>query len=370
MATGSENVSSLLRADNFAAEIEARVAELEERPQLAFEKDFLRWMLSDGAGAAWLSPEPNPEGISLRLDWIRQFSYAGQMETCMYAGAEKLADGSLRGWRESSPRSWLEDSRFSIRQDVKLLNEHIVDYTVTRPLRALQAAGLVRAAAIDWFLPHYSSDFFREKVAAGLAEAGCPIAPERWFTNLATKGNTGSASIYIILEELFHSGRLSRGEKLLCFVPESGRFSHCLHAADGSLMEVEQVPQDEISTQARARKAIYATNSAGTYEIIASSGWTVEETATRQAVAECERLAAAARAEVEAGTMAPLFFHMHNRRVDFTILAQAAGLSRWRLRRHCRARVFAGLAPRIKARYAEALGLAAGELERLPEAGS
>jgi 3-oxoacyl-[acyl-carrier-protein] synthase-3 len=56
---------------------------------------------------------------------------------------------------------------------------------------------------------------------------GFAIPAERWFTNLASKGNTGSASIYIILEELFKSGRLRQGQKLLCFVPESGRFAMC-----------------------------------------------------------------------------------------------------------------------------------------------
>ena len=54
---------------------------------------------------------------------------------------------------------------------------------------------------------------------------GFAIAEDKWFTNLTTKGNTGAASIYIMLEELFHSGRLRSGEKILCFVPESGRFS-------------------------------------------------------------------------------------------------------------------------------------------------
>jgi 3-oxoacyl-[acyl-carrier-protein] synthase III len=44
--------------------------------------------------------------------------------------------------------------------------------------------------------------------------------------NLADKGNTGSAAIFIVLEELFHSGRLRPGQNLLCFIPESGRFSH------------------------------------------------------------------------------------------------------------------------------------------------
>ena len=54
---------------------------------------------------------------------------------------------------------------------------------------------------------------------------GFIIPYEKWFTNLASKGNTGSASIYVMLEELFHSGKLKEGQKLLCFIPESGRFS-------------------------------------------------------------------------------------------------------------------------------------------------
>jgi 3-oxoacyl-[acyl-carrier-protein] synthase-3 len=78
---------------------------------------------------------------------------------------------------------------------------------------------------VDWFLPHYSSHFFREPLRRRMEEIGFPVPPERWFSNLATKGNTGSASIFILLEELFHSGRLRKGERLLCMIPESGRFS-------------------------------------------------------------------------------------------------------------------------------------------------
>ena len=58
-----------------------------------------------------------------------------------------------------------------------------------------------------------------------MQDIGFAIPYEKWFTNLAYKGNTGSASIYVILEELFRSGKLKAGEKLLCFIPESGRFS-------------------------------------------------------------------------------------------------------------------------------------------------
>ena len=65
----------------------------------------------------------------------------------------------------------------------------------------------------------------RERLAVGLANAGLSIPQERWFTNLTSKGNTGAASIFIMLDELFKSGSLRSGQRLLCYVPESGRFS-------------------------------------------------------------------------------------------------------------------------------------------------
>ncbi len=225
VATGSENISSMMRGWSFKDEIDSRVAQLENNPVIAFEKDFLRWMLSDGAGAIWMSETPNPEGISLKIDWIYQQSYANELDACMYAGADKLDDGSLKGWREYFPQELLEYSILPIKQDVKLLNEKIVEYTVTKPLLKLVEEGKVDAGEIDWFLPHYSSGFFRDKVYEGMLAAGCDIPQEKWFTNLSLKGNTGSASIYIILEELFNSGSLKKGERVLCFVPESGRFS-------------------------------------------------------------------------------------------------------------------------------------------------
>jgi 3-oxoacyl-[acyl-carrier-protein] synthase-3 len=58
-----------------------------------------------------------------------------------------------------------------------------------------------------------------------VVEAGLDIPPERWFTNLTEKGNTGSASPYIMLDELVRSGRIKKGHKILMYIPESGRFS-------------------------------------------------------------------------------------------------------------------------------------------------
>ena len=217
VATGSENASAVLRGDLYTGAT--------GQGDVDFSLDFLRWMLSDGAGAVWLSNTKNQETISLRIDWIVQKSYAGELATCMYAGAEKREDGALAGWRSFAPEQWAAESIFAVKQDLKLLNKEVIAYTVTRPLRQLLTSGRLEPQAIDWYLPHYSSAFFRDRVSAGMKEAGCDIPQEKWFTNLADKGNTGSASIYIMLEELFHSGRLCRGERLLCYIPESGRFS-------------------------------------------------------------------------------------------------------------------------------------------------
>ena len=225
VATGSENASATMQAKNFKDEVSQKVDDLKRQPEIAFEKDFLRWMLSDGAGAALMTDQPNAEGISIKIDWIKQKSYANEQDACMYAGAEKQEDGSLKGWLTYSQKDWLKHSIFSVKQDVKLLNEHIINYTVTKPLQELVDQGDVVAEDIDYFIPHYSSGYFRDKVYAGMKEAGCDIPQDKWFTNLASKGNTGSASIYIMLAELFHSGDLKVGDNLLCYVPESGRFS-------------------------------------------------------------------------------------------------------------------------------------------------
>jgi 3-oxoacyl-[acyl-carrier-protein] synthase-3 len=227
VATGSDLASSYSRAAFFTPGA-ITDADLEEKPIRAFDAEFLRWMLSDGAGAVFLSNKKNPDRVSLKIDWIENISYAGELDTCMYAGGIKREDGSMIGWRETElidPAA--ESFKFLIKQDTKLLAREIV-----RTAKHLALARVIRKynlkpEMIDWYLPHYSSGYFRDKFYNGMKEIHFEIPYEKWFTNLTTKGNTGSASIFIIMEELFHSGRLKKDQKLLCFIPESGRFSHC-----------------------------------------------------------------------------------------------------------------------------------------------
>ncbi|MBA3581698.1 MAG: beta-ketoacyl-ACP synthase III [Gammaproteobacteria bacterium] len=225
VATGSELASLQAQARHYQAESEHNVAALQERPEIAFEKDFLRWMLSDGAGACLLQNKPNTQGPSLKIKWIDIISQAHVMPACMYAGCEQQADGSMKGWAHFTPDEWAQRSIFSTKQDVRLLNENVMEQTVEIPMLHLQTKRGIRPDDVTWFLPHMSSEYFRKLIIKHLEAANFPIPQERWFTNLATKGNTGSASAYIMLDELFHSGKLKTGETILMYIPESGRFS-------------------------------------------------------------------------------------------------------------------------------------------------
>lgn len=220
----SELASNVMHSRNFSGESDYKVDMLNQKPEIAFEKDFLRWMLSDGAGAALLSNQANTVGLSLKIDWIDIVSYADKLEACMYAGAEKI-DGELKSWTRYDSQQREQQSILSVKQDVKLLNENIVKYTVEDALSKIVKKRNIKAKNYDFFLPHYSSGYFRERLFNGLTNIDFQIPYDKWFTNLAEKGNTGSASIFIMLDELFKSKQLTDGQKLLCYVPESGRFS-------------------------------------------------------------------------------------------------------------------------------------------------
>lgn len=227
ISAGSELSSAVFGAKNYTAEVDAKVEALEENAELAFEKDFLRWMLSDGAGAMLLQSKPREGAVNLRLDWIDIQSYAGQMETCMYAGAVKNEDGSITGWARFDGDERAQQSVMAVKQDVRLLNPNIMHYAAEKPLRFVMAKHKLRPENVDHFLPHYSSEFFRPRLYEAMLTAGFDVPQERWFTNLTSRGNTGAGSIYIMLDELVRSGRVEKGQRILCWVPESGRFAGC-----------------------------------------------------------------------------------------------------------------------------------------------
>ncbi|MBU2912510.1 MULTISPECIES: beta-ketoacyl-ACP synthase III [Reichenbachiella] len=224
ITTGSERLSRILRSEQFEDEVRHLEA-LEQNPMVAFQKDFLRWMLSDGAATFLLEDQPTPDGISLKVEWIDGISYANREEACMYMASEKMEDGSLKSYMDYAPDDIMKESILTIKQDTRLLDKNIVSLGFNHLIKILKEKGQ-NVEEVDYFLPHLSSFFFEDKIADILESNGMGIPKEKWFTNLDSKGNVGAGSIYLMVDELMNSGKLKKGEKILLAVPESSRFSY------------------------------------------------------------------------------------------------------------------------------------------------
>ncbi|PKV52955.1 MULTISPECIES: beta-ketoacyl-ACP synthase III [Aquimarina] len=223
VCTGSERASSWMKSDVFKNEIE-HLKKLEETPILAFNKDFLRWMLSDGAGAFLLEDKPNGH-LPLKIEWMDAYSYAHEIEACMYAGGDKLDNGELKPWSEYPSEEWAQKSLFAIKQDVKLLSENILTKAVETLVKVFDKHD-INPEDITYYLPHISSYYFKDALYEAMKDNGVEIPWENWFINLSKVGNVGAGSIYIMLEELVNTGKLKKGNKILLSVPESSRFSY------------------------------------------------------------------------------------------------------------------------------------------------
>ncbi len=225
VACGSELPSRLFKASRYEAYVPADAT-------LPFDAEFLRWMLSDGAGAALLQPAPAVRGVSLRIDWMDIRSYAHEHATCMYAGGVKRQDGSMGpGWLDypTFDAAGAEGALF-LRQDVRQLDA-LVRLGVDGFFRLVDEGRLV-ARDIDHVVCHYSSQFFRTRILELLAAAGAPLPEDKWFSNLTTRGNVGAASVFVLLEELVNGGHVRPGPADLRHDPGERAVRRQLHEAD------------------------------------------------------------------------------------------------------------------------------------------
>lgn len=224
-----------------------------------FDAHFLRWMLSDGAGALLLTDKPIANnGVRLKINWIHQKSFAGDYPVCMQLGLTEDRSKSFLDFPSSSEAE--AAGALSLRQDIRLL-PHLFDVSIHEYVKLVHD-GWVTSDEIDHFLCHYSSARFIPVVEELLDKAGLTIPRERWYSNLTTRGNTGSASIFIMLAEFLDTHQVKAGEKIFCFIPESGRMTAAymlieVEAADAPLVvnssptiamaPVEKTAQTEIA---------------------------------------------------------------------------------------------------------------------------
>ena len=214
VCVGSEFASRLFKASRFEAQ---------KLKSVAFDTEFLRWMLSDGAGAFVLEDKASATGISLKIEWIDIESNAHKFPVCMYTGKNDNKNENEPTWLDyESYEKASSAGAINLKQDIRLLDQ-VVKTGVAHYFDLIDR-GLIKVSEIDWLCCHYSSEYFKKPIKELMEKGGGQIAEGKWFSNLTTKGNTGAASIYIMLEELMNSGKLVAGQTVLCMVPESGRF--------------------------------------------------------------------------------------------------------------------------------------------------
>jgi len=179
---------------------------------------FLRFMLSDGAGAFLLSSEEPATGIGYKVNWTFSQSLASQSPLCM-----KLETKSQR-----------------LTQDIKILSENLGP-GVRQFVSAAMAHQGDQLANYSCVLPHISSHYFTRELKTVMREQLGGESKIDFWTNLSTVGNTGSASMYVMLDEYTRTQAPKPGARILLFVPESGQFNFVfvsltvVGTSDGSL---------------------------------------------------------------------------------------------------------------------------------------
>ena len=206
----------------FRPEFYEGTALCDEKGRLRAEADYLRFTLSDGAGACVLAPKPHRMGPSLRIDYIDIVSLAGHFDPCMWAGATAQDRDDLhRSWVHMGPRAAHAAGAIALLQDFDLL-KRVIRAWVGVYLKKVDA-GRICPDDIDWLLCHYSAKSLKGEIQSLLEGTAGMIPEEKWFSVLKDSGNVGSASIWVMMDALHRSGKLARGQKVLCVVPESGR---------------------------------------------------------------------------------------------------------------------------------------------------
>ena len=224
VCVASELTSPALVSKFYDPEYEATHDNPDKDPYMAFEKDFMRFMLSDGAGAVLL--QDHPEGdCPLKVEWVEMTSYANELPTCMFMASELEPNGRLKSWKEFSPEEIKDRGVLVGKQDIRQLKKYAIKYWVDH-IETTLAKHNLNPEEVDYVLPHLSSMLFYDQVNDELIARGIALTKEKWFVNLPSVGNVGSAAIYVALEELMRTKGIKQGQKILLLVPESGRFSY------------------------------------------------------------------------------------------------------------------------------------------------
>ncbi len=113
------------------------------------------------------------------------------------------------------------------------------------------------------------------------------------------------------------------------------------------------------------KRAQYKPNDRGKYVLDTHPSWP-ETVVNGLLVSDIRASIEEAKEAVLAGKKSPLYYHMARRQMNPAILARAAGIASFRVKRHLRPEIFSKLKPSILDRYANALVVTREDLKTLP----
>lgn len=127
-------------------------------------------------------------------------------------------------------------------------------------------------------------------------------------------------------------------------------------------MKKDELPQDKSALENFTREVCYVKNEDGKYETDLSTGWETKKVALDQAWEEIERRKQEAIEQIHQGAASPILYFMENALMDIPVLAGYTGLSKWRVKRHLKAKPFKKLSTATLQRYANAFDIELAEL--------
>lgn len=129
-------------------------------------------------------------------------------------------------------------------------------------------------------------------------------------------------------------------------------------------MKKEEVPQDKGNlSNKNMKELVYATDEKGNYTTALSTGWEPKTIALSNSIDEISERIAIAKAQVENNEVSPIAYFMEVSRMDIGVLSSYVGMWQWRVKRHFKPKVFAGLSDVILKKYAESFNITIEELK-------
>jgi len=129
-------------------------------------------------------------------------------------------------------------------------------------------------------------------------------------------------------------------------------------------MKESEVPQDRSNIEStNMRELCYATDDKGNYTTALSTGWEPKTIALSNAIEDIKERTEAARQQVINKEVSPIVYFMELSKMDVGILAGYVGMWQWRIKRHFKPAVFAGLSDKVLKKYADAFLITTEQLK-------